>query len=603
VSRVSGLPQMARVFSLVLLVGLLPLAIGAAAIQRQSTRSDKRELDRALVADAHSGSADLAAYFERARAVALLTAVNPVFRDFYTAPGTPQAKTRTAAPAYRRLNAALAYLERLYPTALGEASFIDHRGFENALVVHGHPAGPADLSPDESVNPFFHPTFAVGVGKVYQASPYVSPDTHEWAISNSTVVPGLPAPTTAMVHFDISIESLREALAREQGHHLFVVDRPSGAIIVDSKLRQKNSARLGRSDRRFAPLASVSPEQGLVTIHGMRIAYVHVARADANANDWLLVAAAPSVHSSLLGLNRATLVVLALLLVLVGLAVAYRWGRLNDVLSERDVDLRESEHRYRSLFEEAESGRRLLAEQNDRLLELDDLKDEFVASVSHELRTPLTSISGYLELVLEAGKLSDEQEQFLAVVGRNADRLLRLVGDLLFVAQLKSSTVVLERSPVDLAELVDSAVQSVALVAQDRGIELTLACDALSPLEGDAGRLGQVIDNLLTNALKFTPPGGRVEVRASERDNNVRVEVRDTGKGISAEDQRHLFERFFRTSEAQTEAIQGTGLGLSIVVAIVEAHGGSVEVESELGVGTTFTIVIPTVGVVHKVAA
>jgi signal transduction histidine kinase len=279
--------------------------------------------------------------------------------------------------------------------------------------------------------------------------------------------------------------------------------------------------------------------------------------------------------------------------VLVALPVAYRWGRLNEVLSERDIDLRESEHRYRSLFEDAESGRRLLAEQNDRLLELDDLKDEFVASVSHELRTPLTSISGYLELVLEAGELSDEQEQFLAVVGRNADRLLRLVGDLLFVAQLKSSTVVLERAPVDLTELVGSAVQSVAPLAQDRGIELTLACDALPPLEGDAGRLGQVIDNLLTNALKFTPSGGRVEVLGSKRDNIVRLEVRDTGMGISAEDQQHLFERFFRTSEAQTEAIQGTGLGLSIVVAIVEAHGGSVEVESDLGVGTTFTVVLP----------
>ena len=145
-SRASGLPRMARVFSLVLLTGLLPLAIGAVALQRQSTRSDRRELDRALVADAHSGSADLSSYFERARAVALLTAVNPVFRDFYASPGTPQMKTRTAAPEYRRLNAALAYLQRLYPIALGEACFIDHRGFENARVVHGRPAPPSELS-------------------------------------------------------------------------------------------------------------------------------------------------------------------------------------------------------------------------------------------------------------------------------------------------------------------------------------------------------------------------------------------------------------------------------------------------------------------------
>ena len=249
--------------------------------------------------------------------------------------------------------------------------------------------------------------------------------------------------------------------------------------------------------------------------------------------------------------------------------------------------------RERNARADAEYARALVEEQNDRLLELDHLKDEFVASVSHELRTPLTSITGYLELVLEAGRLSEEQEQFLGVVGRNADRLLRLVGDLLFVAQLKSSTVVLERAPVDLTELVGSAVQSVAPLAQDRGIELTLDCEALPQLEGDAGRLGQVLDNLLTNALKFTPRDGRVEVRAVERDEIVRFQVRDTGMGISDEDQQHLFEKFFRTSEAQTKAIQGTGLGLSIVAAIVEAHGGSIEVESELGVGTTFTVALP----------
>jgi signal transduction histidine kinase len=223
--------------------------------------------------------------------------------------------------------------------------------------------------------------------------------------------------------------------------------------------------------------------------------------------------------------------------------------------------------------------------------------------VSHELRTPLTSISGYLELVLEGGQLSEEQEQFLGVVGRNAERLLRVVGDLLFVAQLKSRAVVLERAPVDLAELADSAVQSAAPLAQDRGIELKLDFAALPLLEGDAGRLGQMMDNLLANALKFTPRGGRVEVRGFERDDAVCIQVRDTGMGISEDDQQRLFERFFRTSQAQAEAIQGTGLGLSIVAAIVEAHGGSVEVESEPGIGTTFTVVLPMAVVTQLVAA
>ncbi|MDX6483602.1 MAG: hypothetical protein QOE95_1373, partial [Gaiellaceae bacterium] len=154
------------------------------------------------------------------------------------------------------------------------------------------------------------------------------------------------------------------------------------------------------------------------------------------------------------------------------------------------------EHNARA---DAEYARALVQEQNGRLLELDRLKDEFVASVSHELRTPLTSISGYLELVLEAGRLTEEQEQSLGVVSRKAERLLRLVGDLLFVAQLKSSTVVLEQAPVDLTELLGSALEGVTPLACERGIELALDCEPLPSLEGDAGRLGQMIDNLLTN--------------------------------------------------------------------------------------------------------
>jgi signal transduction histidine kinase len=122
---------------------------------------------------------------------------------------------------------------------------------------------------------------------------------------------------------------------------------------------------------------------------------------------------------------------------------------------------------------------------------------------------------------------------------------------------------------------------------------LTLDVETVPHIEGDAGRLGQVIDNLLSNALKFTPPGGRVGLRLFETAAGVQIEVSDTGMGISAEDQEQLFERFFRTAEATSAAIQGTGLGLSIVAAIVEAHGGSITVDSEIGFGTTFRIVLP----------
>jgi signal transduction histidine kinase len=605
VKRRTDFARMGRVFMLVLAIGLVPLAIGAVVIQRQSVQDKKETLDRALLSDAASGSSDLTAYFDRARAINVLLAQSPVFRDYYESPGTPQEKTRTRSPAFQRVNAALLYLQRLYPGglypgAIGEACFIDRAGFENARVVQGPwgvvKAAPKDLSPDESGNPFFRPTFALAFGEVYQARPYVSPDTHDWVISNSTLMPTGDGSKRAIIHFEITVESVRQILAREAGHHLSIVDRRTGAIIVDSNLPQKQHAPLGRGrDPRFSSLAGIISQQSAVTLDGTRAAYVRVPHEPSNANDWIVVASSPAVQSSLLGINRATLALLALLLVLVALPIAYRWGRLNKDLTEREHDLDQSERRYRILFEEAEAGRRLLAEQNDRLRNLDRMKDDFVASVSHELRTPLTSINGYVELLIEgeAGELNEEQTSFLGVIRRNGERLLRVVGDLLFAAELDARRVDLERAPVDLAALIADARDTARPHAEERQIELVLEAEPVSMVEGDPGRLGQVVDNLLSNALKFTPPGGCVTLRLFGTGEGVHVEISDTGMGISQEDQTQLFERFFRTEQATSAAIQGTGLGLSIVAAIVEAHGGSIDVESQVGFGTTFRIVLP----------
>jgi signal transduction histidine kinase len=607
-----GFARAVRVVILVVVIGLVPLSVGAVLINRDSAKDARHELDRALSASAQSGASDLIAFFDRARTVSLMSAQNPAFADFYELPGTPHDKTWNRGEAFRRVNAALAYLQQLYPNAIGEACFIDRAGFENARIVDdpwgpgSSVAAPKDLSPDESANPFFDPTFALDFGQVYQAHPYRSPDTHEWVVSNSTLMPTASGAKRAIIHFEITIESLRLLLARETGHHVYVVDHTTGAVIADTILPQRLEARLGRSgDRRFASLAHHVSQRGFVTLDGTRTAWVRVPHTEENANDWLLVATAPAIQSSLLGVNGTTLALLALLLFLAALPIAYRWGRLTKNLSEREQDLHESEHRYRELFEEAEGGRRLLAGQNDRLRELDKMKDEFVASVSHELRTPLTSINGYLELVMdgEAGKLEDEQRDFLDIVRRNAERLLRVVGDLLDVAQFSASQVVLELAPVDLASLAEHAVDAVRPLAEERGIVVAMEGAPLDPLEGDADRLGQVVDNLLTNAVKFTPAGGRVDVRLFRAEGLVKLEVSDSGMGISNEDVEHLFERFFRTSDARVQAIQGTGLGLSIVAAIVEAHGGSIEVESELGVGTTFRVVLPLTSGQQKAAA
>ena len=230
----------------------------------------------------------------------------------------------------------------------------------------------------------------------------------------------------------------------------------------------------------------------------------------------------------------------------------------------------------------------------DSLQEGERLKDEFFALVSHELRTPLTSIIGYLELVLDDDEeLSEEARRFLEVVERNAKRLLRLVGDMLFVAQVEAGRLTLESSAVDLDRVAAESVEAARPAAERAGVALTLDAEPVRPILGDRDRLGQMLDNLISNALKFTPDGGTVNVTMTSAPEGASVEVSDTGMGIPDAEQQQLFERFFRASSATSNAVPGAGLGLTIVKTIVEAHGGTVRLTSTEGTGTTVHVDLP----------
>ena len=212
--------------------------------------------------------------------------------------------------------------------------------------------------------------------------------------------------------------------------------------------------------------------------------------------------------------------------------------------------------------------------------ELDRLKDDFVATVSHELRTPLTSMMGFLEMIREgeAGELNDEQQRFLAIVYRSSERLQRLVGDLLFVARLDANGLQLQFADVDVTEVVRDAVESTAALARSRAIDLRAELADVPSVIGDRERLSQLVGNLISNALKFTPEGGTVTARTFVDGDSAVIEVADTGIGIPEAEQSRLFQRFFRSSTATEQAIPGTGLGLVISRAIAEAHGGSISV-------------------------
>ena len=236
--------------------------------------------------------------------------------------------------------------------------------------------------------------------------------------------------------------------------------------------------------------------------------------------------------------------------------------------------------------------------QNAALRNADELKDEFINTVSHELRTPITSIQGYLELLLDtegdgADPLTEEQRRFLETVTRSSERLLHLVNDLLLVAQARAGRLEMNKAPCDLVEVARHAVESALAAAAKNGITLRLQPMVSRALvSADAPRLGQAIDNLVSNAIKFTPEGGTVEVGVSQAESRSLITIADTGAGMSRAEVDQLFERFFRTRSAREGNIQGTGLGLAITKSIVEAHGGTITVSSEAGVGTTFTIVL-----------
>jgi signal transduction histidine kinase len=232
-------------------------------------------------------------------------------------------------------------------------------------------------------------------------------------------------------------------------------------------------------------------------------------------------------------------------------------------------------------------------------IKLAHLKDEFVGMISHELRTPLSSVLGYLELLQDdqESPMTAEQKQYLSVAERNAQRLLHLVGDLLFTAQVESGMFPIVQTELDPRRLVAAALDTARPAASGAGVEVNSVLSEQSlVVSGDPGRLAQAFDNLISNAIKFTPRGGSVTVCLSESVNEVIVSVKDTGMGIPANELSRLTNRFFRASTATRNAVPGVGLGLSITKAIVAAHGGHLDVQSTEGTGTTFTMHLPMAG-------
>ncbi len=226
---------------------------------------------------------------------------------------------------------------------------------------------------------------------------------------------------------------------------------------------------------------------------------------------------------------------------------------------------------------------------------LERARRDFAANVTHEFKTPLTAIQGFAETLL-AGAVedSDNRMRFLEIIRNNSLRLARLTDDLLKLSQIESGNAQMEMRSVSVADLVESCVETARLQAQPRGLVVETDYEAdLPEIKGDLVSLQEVLQNLLDNAVRYTQSGGRVSVRAAAQNGEVVISVSDTGIGIPKADQERIFERFYRVDAARSRELGGTGLGLSIAKHLVEAHGGRIEVQSELGKGSTFSVHLP----------
>lgn len=259
-------------------------------------------------------------------------------------------------------------------------------------------------------------------------------------------------------------------------------------------------------------------------------------------------------------------------------------------------------------FSELSAKNRRLEKAVESLQEAERLKSSFMATMSHELRTPLTSVIGYSEMLIEglAGAVNNEQREYLKTILGKADQLLQLITSILDVSTLESGAPPLKLEPVGIRDLIDSVLTSLGDKLNERQVTVRSARPNVPRVMADARQLREVMRQLLANALKFTDKGDRIDIELGigamqpdtvtpHGDIGVRIVVRDSGIGISGEEQGNIFEPFFQVDSSSTRQYGGSGLGLTLAKRYVEAHGGRIWVDSKTGKGTTFTVALPAV--------
>jgi signal transduction histidine kinase len=259
-------------------------------------------------------------------------------------------------------------------------------------------------------------------------------------------------------------------------------------------------------------------------------------------------------------------------------------------------ELEEKRDQLESVIQQLAEANRELNDANEKLRELSDMKEEFLALTTHDLRSPLAVINGVISFFASGrlGELSPEQKNMVAMMERNTHSLIELVNDLLDASKLESGAMRLDFAPVDLSALIQEVQETMEPLAKEKGIEVEKHLDAeLPPVKADRPKLRRIFVNLLSNALKFTPNGGHVHLKAEQGGEHVLIAIQDTGMGIAQEDVGRLFDKYEQVRNRAKREEKGTGLGLYITKQLVELHGGQIQVQSEMLHGSTFSFMLP----------
>lgn len=399
------------------------------------------------------------------------------------------------------------------------------------------------------------------------------------------------------------IDEINEHYAPEQNDHFVRVTRADGSALYVSGAPRSNG--FDPAQISVAPLSSAEAATREEHLPGGGELLIHSLPFTARDGSRFVVESG-ALYDSIENVLRGLLLTLVIALpAMIGIAVAGGYWMMRRALQPLDeITGRAEQITSRNLSERlpvTHSGDELerlalaLIRMIARLDESFQYIRRFTADASHELRTPLTVLRGELEAIAQRPRLDDDARDTIGSLLEETERLSRIVESLLAISHLDAGEAQMSRVSFDLAELTGTTVEQMRLLAEDRNISLSCKADSSLTIQGDQARIKQVIVNLVDNAIKYTPDGGAVKVSVCVEKQHALLHVEDSGMGIPADAQPHLFERFYRVDKARSRQMGGTGLGLAIVKSIVTAHGGEVTVESIEGHGSRFRVELPLV--------